>query len=141
MFELAMKSSAVMAPAVTVKLFDVTKQLLPQIVLNGKGEGNVKAAFEMLSMMTAVAAEVPFVRPSISPVTVAGHPGPTLQPPVNEKPKFSAWPADGNKPNKAMTAMRLNNFDFMDAPPKNASRSMTKPSQQFPAPHPHDGLY
>jgi hypothetical protein len=37
------KSYAVMTPAVTVKLFDVTKQLLPQDVSNGRGEGFVKA--------------------------------------------------------------------------------------------------
>lgn len=101
-------------PPVTVKVLTVSKQLLPQfVVLNGKGEGNVKTALEMLSMMTAVAAEVPFVRPSISPVTVHV---PTGQLPVNEKLKFSAWPADGNKPNKPMTAMRPNIFDFMITP-------------------------
>ena len=99
-FELATKSSAVSTPPATVKEFGSgTKHLLPQNVLNGRGAGNLKAAFEMLSMMTAVAAEVPLERPSISPVTV--HVGATLQLPVNEKPKLSAWPADGNKPNKA----------------------------------------
>jgi len=118
--EVASKFAKVMAPAVTVKAFDVTKQaLLPQIVLNGR-ESTVKTGDETVSMMTAVAADVAlFVRPSISPVTVQE---PKLQPAVNEKSKVKgvALPGDGNKPNKAMMAMRLNNFVFMiTKPPQN----------------------
>jgi hypothetical protein len=69
-------------------------------------------------MVTAVAAEVPFVRPSISPVTVPPNGATFMQlVQLNEKSKFKAWPGDGNKPNEATAAIRPNNFDFMDVPP------------------------
>ena len=74
-------------------------------------------------MITSVAAQV--VHPegkSITPVTV-----PDTFPKVfvNEKSKVSAWPGEGNRPNKVMTAMRPNNFDFMITP--SCTADMTSP--------------
>jgi hypothetical protein len=60
---------------------------------------------------------------------VQGEPA-TLQPPVNEKSKFSAWPADGNKLNEAMIAIRLDNFDFMTTPSSTVDTTLPSRAQR-----------